>query len=613
MQPIGAKFRPWTAKWLRQLLRWRTQLLSIPGRIQRLHPQAFYSGFIALVSVILLAPLLLDDLVLRSGYLQRTPADAIEISTPIVLSHQPSVTIVKGTLSVPPALSGKPRTGDALAALVKGGNARLILDGPVFQVALSSKSSDEPGNNGFGTGLPVAISPMLAALKVVTFEKLSIKDGTIRLVSLTGPDVVLSGINADVVVKRKTAMRIKGTMTMLGEMVSYDTTLGSRIERRGAIRMPLRATIRANPISAVIDGRLDWRNGPLLTAATAELTVPNVRTLARWLGPVWPSGPGLKDFSVSGGLDWSEGAIAVHKGVFRMDGNEANGELQLDLNGERPAVSGTLAASSIDLSPYVSATSAPEDAGLPLLARFKAARDLTMPLLGYINADVRFSTDKVRLGSVEAERAAAGLNLRDGRLLLDLADLAIPGGGQARGELTVEGWTTMPNYTIRGGIERANMPSLTAALTGMELVSGIGNVTVDLTASGASGNDVLSKLDGRIGLNLPVGGTIACSMASITAAAKALVPPIGGPCATVTTVGPLKSGGSLSHGILTLDQVEAKAGGDDVRLTGSIDVLTRIMDLGVSSRSAGTDNTGGDKKVTVRGRPEAPTLSVREP
>ena len=609
VQRDDGKVRSLRALWLR--LSWRVRAggrLAV-NRVKSLRRQALFAGLIALVSLVLFAPVLLDDAVLWTGYLLRPAADAIEIVSPIELSQQPPVTIDKGTLSVPPALSGRQRTGDALAALVKGGNARLVLEGAVFHVALAGKAADEFGNNGFGTGLPGGVSPMLAALGDATFEKLTVKNATIHLEPKAGPDIVLANVNAVVVVKRKTAMRIKGTLALLGETVNFDATVGSRIDRRGGVRMPLKATVRSNPVTASIDGRLDWRGGPVLTASSAEIVVPNMRALARWLGPVWPSGPGLKDFSVAGGLDWSEGTIAVHKGVFRMDGNEASGELLLDLKGERPAISGTLAAGSFDLTPYLAAGPPPEEAGTSLMGRFKAARDLTLPLLGFINADARFSADKIRLGALEGERAALGLNLNDGRLLIDLADLAVPGGGQARGELTIEGWTTMPNYTIRGGVERASMPDVWAALTGTQVGSGRGNIAVDLKASGASGIDVLSKLDGKVGVELPSGGTVSCSVGSIAAAARAQQMPVEGPCATFTTVGPLKASAALTHGFLTLEPVEAMSGADRVRMTGSVDLLTRIMDLSASSQSG----AGGDVSVTVRGRPEAPTLTVREP
>ena len=112
----------------------------------------------------------------------------------------------------------------------------------------------------------------------------------------------------------------------------------------------------ASPRSAVVYDDTAWSvevgNGE---GKRAEITAANVRTLARWLGPVWPSGPGLKDFTATGGLEWSDGVVAIHNGVFRLDGNEANGELLADLNGAQPLVSGTLAAQTLDLSPYMPA------------------------------------------------------------------------------------------------------------------------------------------------------------------------------------------------------------------------------------------------------------------
>lgn len=601
--------KPGPATWARTMRRIPAGQQLVAMRLRKIPSQLVLTGLLALAGLILFTPLVLDDLVYRSGYLLRPATDAVEISRPLVLSDQPRITILSGSLSVPRGFSGRPRTGEALAALVKGGNARLALAAPVFQVEFASK----PGGDDRPGALAASGSPMLAALNDATFEKLTIRDGAIHVLTPNGPEIVFEDVNADVVVKRKTAMRIKGTLKYRGEVVTYDTTVGSRIERRGAMRMPVKAQIKANPVSAVLDGRLDWRGVPTLTATTAEVNITSVRALARWLGPAWPSGPGLKDFSASGGLEWSENTIAVHQGLFRMDDNEARGELQIDLNGARPAISGTLAASSFDLSPYLP-VSAPEDAAASsLIARFKSARDLTLPLLGLVDADVRFSADKVRLADLDSERAAIGLNLHAGRLLIALADVALPGGGQARGEFTIEGWTTLPNYAVKGAIEHVEMGPLTVALTGNTLMSGRGDIDLNLSASGASGIDVVSKLGGSIGIDLPSGGTVACSVPSIAAAARALQ--LGGidPCSTSTAIGPLKARGSLAHGMMLFDGIAAKSGEKTVQIGGAIDLVTWIMDLAASSVTPKAEGQAEIVRVNVRGRPDAPTLIVRAP
>ena len=91
-------------------------------------------------------------------------------------------------------------------------------------------------------------------------------------------------------------MRLKGSFMFRGEPVTFDTTLGARIGRRGAARMPVKAQVQNGLFSATFDGRLDT-GGALMLTAVSEIAIPNVRTVARWLGHAWPSGPGLKDFS----------------------------------------------------------------------------------------------------------------------------------------------------------------------------------------------------------------------------------------------------------------------------------------------------------------------------
>lgn len=612
----------WQARWALVWVRWRRRARAGARfgitRVKRLRSALAFAGLLALVSVVLFSPLLLDDLAFRTSHLLRPSQDAVSIEEPTLINEQPRLTLLKGTLSVPPALSGKARTGEALAALVKGGSARLALKSPVIQIDLAPAPLDDDRPGGLDQTLHGFVSPLLSALDDGAFETLTIRDATVIVKASGGTGYVLDDVNADVSVKRKTAMRIKGTLTFRGEPVTFDTTLGARIGRRGAARMPVKAQIQSGLFSATFDGRLDTGGALMLTAAS-EIAIANVRTVARWLGHPWPSGPGLKDFSAHGALEWSAQAIAMQKGVFRLDGNEARGTLALMLAPVRPALAGTLAFEVADLTPYLAASSpatppAPVAAtGTSLMAQFKAARDLTLPLAGLIDADVRVSAEKLTIGSVQGQNGAASLTLHDGQLLLDLAEVTMAGGGSARGEVAIQGWATTPNYVVRGQLDDVELADFTTPLVGLQVLRGRGGIEIDLKASGASGMDVLSKLTGRIDLAMPNGGTAACSIKGIALAAQS---PEGNeaaqPCRAATTLGPLKASALLNNGIVTIDRFEAVSGGDHMRLSGGVDLVTSVIDVAVSAQPVATGEAVRDL-VKVRGRPEAPTYAVQKP
>ncbi len=594
-------------------------------RLNQMRAALTFAVLLAAVGLALFTPLLLDDLAFRASYLLRPSQDAIVISDPIVVSEQPRLTVVSGTLSVPAALSGQARTADALAALLKGGSARLALKQPVIELELSPQpfedSAFEPGpllQNPL-----MATSPLMNALEDAAFEILTVRDGTVRLKSDGGRVDTLEDVSADITVKRKTAVRIKGSFKLAGETLTVDATLGARIGRGSSARMPLKAQVLSGPVNVSLDGRIELGHGLQLVAPTAEVAIPNVRSVARWLGHVWPSGPGLKNFSANGNAEWVGQTIAFQKGRYKIDNNEASGALTFNFGSARPAVAGTLAFQDVDLTPYLQAEIATAVAPAPpspksLIGSLKAARDLTLPLIGVIDADLRASADTVSIGSFKAGRSAASLALRDGQLLFNLADMTMPGGGTAEGEVTILGGATTPNYTAHGRLDSIELSELTTALAGTQMLRGKGDVRFVIKGSGRAGMDLLSRLNGQIHLDMAGGGAAVCTVMELAAMAASET---GVSCKTATSLAPFKGMASSTNGVIAFDQVEAMSGSIRMRLDGNIDLVTSAMHLNVTTTSPTSGiSVGGDQPsdveparevVAIRGRPDEAKITVR--
>ena len=257
--------------------------------------------------------------------------------------------------------------------------------------------------------------------------------------------------------------------------------------------------------------------------------------------------------------------------------------------------------------------------GRSLIAQLKANRDLTLPLIGVADADVRFSTERVELGPLQAGRAAASIALHEGQLLLDIADLTLPDGSSGNAELAIQGSLTIPNYTARGQFNDIDLSTMTAALAGMPLLKGKGQTTFDLRASGGSGIDVVSRLNGRVDVAMPRGGTAMCSIKGLSSGTQSFA---ADGCKPATVLEPFNASVAITNGIVKVDQVELyAASGDRIRLNGTVDLVTSIMDLTASAsppaEAGGSDAVAAAPPVhdvvAVRGRPESPTIQIRQP
>lgn len=565
------------------------------------------SILLGLVGLLLLAPLLLDDLVFRASYLLRLSEDAIAIDRPAVISSQPPVRLASGLLSLPPSPTGKVRTGEAVVALVRGGDARMALRAPVFEVDLSGGAAGPSDLLADGPSVEVSPgtpSPLIEALLGATFETLAIRDGTIVFDLGQGWRESLTAVDGEVAIRRRYSATFKGTAQLRGEVVRFDITVGARASRGNRqSRLPVRGRIESAVFQATIDGQLELDQQSVSIAGTQiDMTVPNVRGLARALGHMWPSGPGLKDFAARGTLDWSGSTLALNRGRYWLDGNVATGTLSLTLHKERPQIVGTLAFATFDATPYASrspqASETPDAAQntlrsqdlqaavqprpQSLVGHLKRVPDIRWPMIGMVDADLRLSAEQVRLAAFEAGQSAASLSVKAGQLTFNVAEILLDDGSRAVAELGVSGTASYPNYTLRGRLEEADLATLSQSLTGVTAIRGKGQAVFDLASSGASGADAIGRLSGKLDVGLPDGGTIACSHRTLLAAAKS-----GRTgqdvCGSSLSVAPTTIALRFNAGRLVAERAEAIAGNETVSVTGSLDLDSSLVDVAVMS------------------------------
>ena len=246
-----------------------------------------------------------------------------------------------------------------------------------------------------------------------------------------------------------------------------------------------------------------------------------------------------------------------------------------------------------------------------LIGQIKDSRDLTMPLISVIDADVRLSAETMGFGTWRTGRSATSISLHDGQLLVNLAEMVLPGGGAAEGEIAIEGSPTTPNYTAHWHIDDVEIKDLTTGLVGTPLVRGKGSVTLDLKSSGSSGMDLLSRLDGRIDIAMPKGGMATCTIRELAAFATAAQQQ---GCRMVTSLAPFKASAWAASGVMTADRVEAYSGGDLMKIEGNVDLVTSFMHVDISSTTLGATELGVDAQrvdharardfVTIDGRPD---------
>lgn len=541
----------------------------------------------ALGAGLVAAPLLIDatssEISVQAAAVIAATRDSYTLTSPVALPLLPNFMIDSGRLSV--ALADANHSGAAILALLSGGKARLVLDDAVLSFTPSPAAGASDGVPG-----PGLLAPVLEALLKLSFSKLELRQSAVHIKRASGAVHVLTDVVFDVSQSRSGEAHAVGSFAYRGRKLDVDLKVGkdsgasvSLTDGTKVSGRPLKVTMTGDLVKLSADGVIAPVGAPQFNGSSAEITIGDVRELARWLGVDWAAGPGLKKFEAKGPLEWSSRGLTFPDATFKLDGNEATGTLGLKLAETRPAFDGTLAFKAFDVAPYVRSGAGREDAISFDFADYLVRRrykDGPLPLLDQLDADLRISAAKVTSGAMAFGKGAASLSLRNGVLLADLAELEIGSGGRCGGQLGIDVGSGTPRYTLRGKFEAIELAMLAQAFWSYGVVSGNGSVVVDLVASGSTPAEIVASIKGKASIVQPSAGQIGLDLRTLAATARAQ-PQKGWAGATrgQTPIDGLNAQFTIDEGLLSAATVVAKAGDATLHAEGTVDLPTKAGNL----------------------------------
>ena len=523
---------------------------------------------------------------------EAAPGDAFSLSEAVELSASPGIRVERGTVAFIDANGNSiPSTslhgGTSPAAGIRLFNGLISLGAPRAGTRRSLAPIPSAGAS------PFPVSPYAEALLAGRYDTLSLRRTMVQLNGLFEAPETLTDVKADVSLRRRGYLTIKGTGRLRGQLVTLDAMLSlGQAERKDGVlqRAPLKLSLKGDLIDASFEGRLMATPEDIELQGQAEMALPSGRGLARWFGAYWPSGTGLRDLSVKGQMRFSREEMTFENAVARMDGNEATGVLGLRLRQPRPVLTGTLAYKSFDAKPYMTAAT-DDGAGAPAAAPLSwsslAGGALTVPLGLHLDADLRVSAERVQLGSLELGRIAVTIALKDGRLLADVADLRFNGGGGG-GQITADFTGYMPRMNLRGKLEEVDLGRLSSILAGSPMLQGRADVVVDLAGSGATPHDVLRALAGRIVVRAQTPGRLGLDLRALAGAARnQSLTGWGAAARGTTSFEGLELRLVLRDGTILTETAEARSGDTVWSATGVVNLLSDRIDVRLGQAAPG--------------------------
>ncbi len=536
---------------------------------------------VAFVAIGMLLPILLgqDDrrMVFAPASVMAGPRDGFVISEPIAIGGRGGLIVTRGVLSLADAsgLSGR----DAQALLASGG-ARLKLEraelivGPTDGLWAGAPTSPE-------STAEAATSPLVSAVNAMKLERLSVVGGTVRLQLAPGRSETLSDVAVDITRTRKSLFTVKGSVGLRGQKTEIDASLA--VADTGATApsgsAPLKLKLRAPLVDFDFSGTAAISSG-LLLQGTSDVTMREARGLLRWLGFGWPSGPGLREIKIRGAIDWNGATVAFQRAEVNIDGNPATGTLSFRATASRPILNGTLAFSTLDLTPYIanwqSATTA-LDAALG-----NARGPFSLPLTQLIDADLRISSDRMKARAIDLGRGAATLSIKDGRLLADIAELEMF-GSRVSGLISVDAAQAVPRYKLKMKLAGADLGAIGQAFGSGNAIQGTGDVIADLDAKGEWASDLARSATGKVVLAMKDGGRLGFDFRVLSELARANT--VNGwslARRNATNIEALDARFVLSDGVVRAEALSAMTSDGLLTATGGGNLKTGVVDLRLS-------------------------------
>jgi len=476
---------------------------------------------VAAVGTFLLIPYVVSAQTIRESVAARleglTGRD-VTISGPASLSVFPSVTLRIGGVNIANA-QGMGQEAfvamDELAASVRlmpllVGEVeieRFVLVRPRFNFTVDPNGRpnwrlDGTASKANVASAPGTSSPASTSVRIGTFLVL---DGQIKYRNQrSGAVFDTSSINATVTwPSLASPMTTTGSLVWRGEVLKFKTSSNDPIGLASGGTTPASVMVESSRFTLDVKGQFST-TVDFAVDGQIDLLVPSVRALARWFDAELPQGQGLNKLSLASKFLVGGTKLRFLEAALGLDGNTAEGAIEVKLEGRRPQIQATLAATTLDLNPYLPARAAPskdaapgkEPAQMPARPGW-STEAIDLSGLAMINADLRLSAGKIAARNYDLGSGAITAALKDGKLNAQVAELKAY-GGQVNATLAIDGSDEAPAMATSFNAQGVALLQLLTDMAGFSHLDGKGDISGQIEATGESMSDLVGSLSGKL-------------------------------------------------------------------------------------------------------------------
>ena len=422
----------------------------------------------------------------------------------------------------------------------------------------------------------------------------------------TGVSHVIDDINMSVSLPSLTSpMAAKGSLVWNKEKIELALGVGNPNAFLNGTTTDVSANISTAPVKFDFKGKAS--GGKAMKASGAiDLDVPSIRKLAAWAGqPLTAPGTGFGPLKVVGQIGVDGKKYSFTQAKINIDKIAANGEFRFDGSARVPYVNARLETGMLDLNPYLPpekaaaggnadtpATGGGDGGGKPA-AQGWSTDPIDLAGLRAVNADAALTVAGLMMRKIKIGKSKVIVRLKDGRLVTNLAEMALY-GGNGTATITADGASATPAVTAKLDLSglQAN-PALTDAMD-MDRIEGSLNTDLSVATQGGSQKAMMSALAGNGKIVFANGAIRGINVAAMIRNAASAFLDSSARATQKTDFAELSGTFKIVNGILLNDDLSLLSPLLRVAGKGSVDMPNRTVNYRIEPKvTASTEGQGG--------------------
>jgi AsmA protein len=356
------------------------------------------------------------------------------------------------------------------------------------------------------------------------------------------------------------------------EPLDMTVTLGDFPAALAGGRTGLKVRIAGSPMKAAFEGAISVKP-TLKIEGTLAADATSLRDTLVWFGQKPLPGGGFGRFAIKAQTNVMGDKIALSNVNVELDGNSAEGVLTFATDG-RQTLQGTLAADTLDLTPYVSTVRL-----LTANQRDWSSTRITLDGLSGGDLDLRLSAGKVLLSNAKLGRTAIAANLRSGKLVVTVGEAQAYGG-------VIKGFLALANFNAGVDVKSqlhfidVDLESCLGQLFGLHRLEGKGDISFSVEGAGDSVLAVTQTLNGTASLTGSKGALAGLNVEQLLRRLERRPLSGGGEFRTGRTpFDKITVTLKITQGTVSVDDVKIDGSAVRLALAGSASIPARELDL----------------------------------